>query len=83
MIKLEFKEFLRLEKSQNIKKKSIMMKYLEKSQLLIIMQLNISDNTSHNTSQKKKLNTLPEKEKLKNINISQLKDKLSIIQKLH
>lgn len=63
LTKLESREFPKLEKSLNIEKKFIMMKYLERSQSLTIMQLNISDNTSHNIFPKKKLNTLPEKEK--------------------
>lgn len=63
LINLELKESPKPEKSKNLKKKSDMKKYQEKSLSLTIMLLNILDNISHNISQKNKLNMLLEKEK--------------------
>ena len=73
------KEFPRLEKLPNTEKKLEYNKYLEKSPSPIIMLLNIFVNIFLNISQKDKSNTLPRKEKLKNINTFQLKDKSSTI----
>ena len=79
----ELKEFPRLEKLPNTEKKLEYNKYLEKSPSPIIMLLNIFVNIFLNISQKDKSNTLPRKEKLKNINTFQLKDKLFTILKPH
>lgn len=56
-----------------------MKKSLDKSLLLIIMLLNISDSIFLNISPKNKLNMLLRKEKSRNMNIFQLKDKLFTI----
>eukprot|EP00178_Gracilaria_changii_P021631 TRINITY_DN6414_c0_g2_i1.p1 TRINITY_DN6414_c0_g2~~TRINITY_DN6414_c0_g2_i1.p1 ORF type:complete len:211 (+),score=18.67 TRINITY_DN6414_c0_g2_i1:532-1164(+) len=79
LINLESKENPSLEKSKNSEKKLDMNKSQEKLLSLTTMPLNISDNTFLNISQKNRLNMLPEKEKLKNMNTSQLKDKLFTI----
>ena len=79
LINLESKESQKLEKLQNIDNKSDMMKSLDKSQSQTIMQLSISGNIFLNIFLRKKLNMLLDKEKLKNMNISQLKDKLFTI----
>jgi len=81
--KQELKESQEPEKLLNTENKKELNKFQEKSQKLTIMPLNISDNTFHNMSQKKQLNMLPEKEKLKSTNISQLKDKSFTIQNNH
>ena len=81
LINLESKESQKLEKLQNIDNKSDMMKSLDKSQSQTIMQLSISGNIFLNIFLRKKLNMLLDKEKLKNMNISQLKDKLFTILK--
>lgn len=79
LINLESKENPSLEKSKNSEKKLDMNKFLEKLLSPTTMPLSISDNTFPNTSQKNRLNMLPEKEKLKNMNTSQSKDKLFTI----
>lgn len=78
---LEYKEFQEKEKLSNILNKLGYNKFLEKLQQQIIMQSNIYVNTFLNISQKGRSSMLPRKEKLKNMNIFQLKDKLSIIPK--
>jgi hypothetical protein len=81
--KPELKESQEPEKLLNTENKKELNKFQEKSQKLTIMPLNISDNTFHNMSQKKQLNMLPEKEKLKSTNTFQLKDKSFTIQNNH
>jgi hypothetical protein len=78
-IKLELNVSLELEKSLNIESKKELRRSLVKLLLLITMLLNILDNIFPNISLKNKLNMLLSNVKLRNINIFQSKDKLSII----
>lgn len=80
---LEYKEYQKLEKLLNMNKKYELNKYLDKSPLPTIMLLNIYVNTSHNTFQKNKSSMLLSKERLKNMSISQFKDKLFTILKMN